>query len=86
MNKAMATRAAQERGFAVYRNDTLQTIAARIEADIAAHAERCRPARRAVAVLARLGHARLVLRRPQRQLRLPMSLPHHLIVVCGIAA
>ncbi len=86
MTKAIAIRHAQDRGLAVYRNDTLASLKVRIEADIAAHAERCRPVRRAVAVLAGLRDARPILARPERQLRLPMALPHHLIVLCGITA
>lgn len=86
MNKATAIRAAQERGLAIYRSDTLSTIAARIEADIKAQAERCHPVRCAVALLARLGHARPVQRRSQRQLWLPIRLPHDLRAVCGMVA
>lgn len=86
MTKAMAIRYAQDRGLAVYRTDTLASLKARIEAENRAQEERRDPVRRAVAVLARLGHARPMLARPQRQLRLPMALPHHLIVLCGMVA
>lgn len=86
MTKAMATRYAQDRGLAVYRNDTLASLKARIEAENRAQKERRDPVRRAVAVLARLGHARPILARPQRQLWLPLRLPHDLSLACGMAA
>ena len=86
MTKAIAIRHAQDRGLAVYRNDTLRSIVDRIHADIRAEQERCQPVRRAVAKLAVLRDAHPVQRRPQRQLWLPIRLPHSLIVACGMVA
>lgn len=86
MTKAIAAQHARDRGLAVYRNDTLLTLKARIEADVRAQEQRRDPVRRAVAVLARLQHARPALRRPQQQLWLPMHLPPDLTRLCGMVA